>query len=268
MERMNRLAKKPLFCLALLIVFSLSARFSAAELSYLENLNSEELEMAAVIAACSRPANIAFADPKRSIHSQILLVGTDFDHFDLNDNRQQVVEYCADELEHVLLDIAKDTTNYLGRLELPLTEEERQLFRDYLTPSPLEIGVFVKAITAGSSDGWIAAAKLMQLVKDYPGDQTTRPVFFAALARAAGIPTRFAVGFRYFPEPNRWVGWIWNEIWIQEWVAVDPASQQMAPDALLVKLMSTSSLTDLQLRNSNFGIVQLSIRQIDTTAEP
>lgn len=281
---MNNLAKRKWFWLYLSILLGLCISYAAAEepafagdFSFWPDLSaSEKLEAAYTASAYSRKSNITFNDPQRSINSQILLAGVSFDHYDLIDNRQQVVHYYAEaeEQEQVVLDIAIDTTNYTGKLGLPLAEPEQKKLRRFLgadqliDPNSAEIQALIASITAASADAWITAAEIMKLVSSYQGDMIHRALLFAALTRAAGIPTRFAVGIRYFDTPSRWIGWIWNEIWLGRWVAVDPACQQMAPDALLIKLLSAPSLADLKLKHSDFGILQLAIRQIDITAEP
>ena len=47
-------------------------------------------------------------------------------------------------------------------------------------------------------------------------------ILFASLARAAGIPTRIALGEAY--GTGAWMGHMWDEVWLGEWIAVDPSS--------------------------------------------
>ncbi len=44
---------------------------------------------------------------------------------------------------------------------------------------------------------------------------------FAALARAAGIPTRYVTGYAYSDRFGSWMGHAWNEVYLGEWAPVD-----------------------------------------------
>jgi hypothetical protein len=61
---------------------------------------------------------------------------------------------------------------------------------------------------------------------------------FAALARAAGLPTRVANGLVYVPEHGGFLYHTWNEVWIahEGWRAVDPTFGQARADATHVAL--------------------------------
>lgn len=69
------------------------------------------------------------------------------------------------------------------------------------------------------------------------GDCTEHSVLFVALARAAKIPAKVAVGIAYWP-PGGGFGWhAWAEIWVDgHWIAVDPTWDQPIADVTHVKL--------------------------------
>jgi transglutaminase-like putative cysteine protease len=66
------------------------------------------------------------------------------------------------------------------------------------------------------------------------GDCTEHAVLTVALARAAGIPSRIAVGLYYDRESASFTYHMWVEALVAEglWAAVDPAMGQIEPDAL------------------------------------
>lgn len=66
----------------------------------------------------------------------------------------------------------------------------------------------------------------------------------AAISRAAGLPTRIALGERY--QGNIWLGHLWNEVWLGEWVTVDPSHNQVSPDALLIKFVASDTIMGTQ----------------------
>jgi hypothetical protein len=79
-------------------------------------------------------------------------------------------------------------------------------------------------------------ASALETLERKQGDCTEHAVLTAALARAAGIPTRIAAGLYYAQE--RFSYHMWVEALVAEnlWVAVDPAMGQIEPDALHLKL--------------------------------
>jgi hypothetical protein len=67
-------------------------------------------------------------------------------------------------------------------------------------------------------------------------------VLYAALARAAGIPTRLAAGLVYDSGAFRYH--VWNESWVGEWVPLDPTYPGEFVDATHIKLVQ-GALEDL-----------------------
>jgi transglutaminase-like putative cysteine protease len=73
------------------------------------------------------------------------------------------------------------------------------------------------------------------------GDCNEHAVLYTALARAAGLPARIAAGTVYMPGegglPGAFYYHAWVEVWLGEWVAVDPTFGQFPADATHVKLV-------------------------------
>lgn len=67
------------------------------------------------------------------------------------------------------------------------------------------------------------------------GDCNEHTVLFTALARAAGIPTRMAAGVVYLKD--RFYYHAWPEVWLGQWVAVDPTFGQAPADATHLRLV-------------------------------
>ena len=238
----------------LTIIFCLLSAFGSSEIIY----------------SHSAKTNLIIAHPERAIRSLIRITGTDFDCYDFHDNRQCILEYSkTEEHESILLEITRDLTNYRFKMHLPLTEEELNRFAAYLgrdeliDPTSPEIKEIIHTLIGNETDAWQITVKLLEWVGDvleleaslHPAVEHV--ILFAALARAAGIPTRIAAGLRY--QGGMWVNWLWNEIWVKEWIAVDPAYQQTTPDALLVKLTSAPSLVGLFV----FDDLDIRIRSVD-----
>jgi hypothetical protein len=67
------------------------------------------------------------------------------------------------------------------------------------------------------------------------GDCNEHSVLFAALARAAGIPTRIVAGLLY--SENRFFYHAWNEVYLGEWIAVDSLMNQVPADPTHIRLI-------------------------------
>jgi transglutaminase-like putative cysteine protease len=67
------------------------------------------------------------------------------------------------------------------------------------------------------------------------GDCNEHSVLYAALARAAGIPTKIALGVVYLD--GKFYYHAWNEIYSGEWIPVDATFGQMPADASHIKLI-------------------------------
>jgi hypothetical protein len=70
------------------------------------------------------------------------------------------------------------------------------------------------------------------------GDCNEHTVLFAALARAAAVPTRMAIGVVWSDELGSFAYHAWPEVWVGRWVWMDPTLGQEIADATHVKLAS------------------------------
>ena len=82
-----------------------------------------------------------------------------------------------------------------------------------------------------------AFSNALEALETGRGDCTEHSVLFAALARAAGIPARVAVGVAYWP-PGQGFGWhAWCEVYADgRWLSVDPTWGQTISDPTHIKL--------------------------------
>lgn len=74
------------------------------------------------------------------------------------------------------------------------------------------------------------------------GDCNEHTVLFTAMARAAGVPTRMATGLVYLED--RFYYHAWPEVWLGQWVGVDPTFNQFPADATHLRF-GIGSLTDV-----------------------
>lgn len=77
------------------------------------------------------------------------------------------------------------------------------------------------------------------------GDCNEHTVLFTALARAVGLPTRTAAGLVYLD--GTFYYHAWPEVWLGEWVAVDPTFGQYPADAAHIRLIVGGLARQLEL---------------------
>lgn len=71
------------------------------------------------------------------------------------------------------------------------------------------------------------------------GDCHEHAILFTALARSAGLPTRMVAGLVYYD--GRLYYHAWPEVWIGEWIPVDPTLGQAPADALHLGLLGAEN---------------------------
>jgi transglutaminase-like putative cysteine protease len=77
------------------------------------------------------------------------------------------------------------------------------------------------------------------------GDCNEHTVLFTALARAVGLPTRTAAGLVYLD--GTFYYHAWPEVWLGDWVAVDPTFGQFPADAAHLRLATGGLARQLEL---------------------
>jgi hypothetical protein len=81
----------------------------------------------------------------------------------------------------------------------------------------------------------IGMPSALEVLDNKKGDCNEHAVLFTALARAAGIPARIVAGVVYLN--NAFYYHAWSEVWLGQWVAVDPTFHQFPADATHVKFV-------------------------------
>jgi transglutaminase-like putative cysteine protease len=100
----------------------------------------------------------------------------------------------------------------------------------------------------------------VNILESLSGDYLERAVMFASYARAAGLPTRLVSGVVYLY--GYFYFHIWPEVWLNEWVPVDPAFYQFPADVTHIPLKEgtlkdITSIVD-DLKNIEIEILEVS----------
>ncbi|MGE5817208.1 MAG: transglutaminase-like domain-containing protein [Deltaproteobacteria bacterium] len=116
------------------------------------------------------------------------------------------------------------------------------------------IRALAQQIVAGESDARKAALRIkdwvyvqiakeptvsipnaLEVLRTRKGDCNEHTVLFNALARAAGIPARTAVGVVYLR--GAFYYHAWSEVWLGEWVTLDSVLNQFPADVTHIKFI-------------------------------
>src|SRR3989337_704350 len=75
----------------------------------------------------------------------------------------------------------------------------------------------------------------VQVLEAQGGDCNEQPVLYVGMARSLGLPARTAVGLVYVD--GAFYYHAWPEVWLDEWVAVDPTFGQYPADASHIRFV-------------------------------
>lgn len=81
----------------------------------------------------------------------------------------------------------------------------------------------------------VSIPSALEILEQRVGDCNEHTTLFTALARAAGIPTRMAGGIVYMN--NGFYYHAWPEVWLGQWIAVDPTFNQFPADATHIRFV-------------------------------
>ena len=129
----------------------------------------------------------------------------------------------------------------------------------FITSDHPKIKALAKEVTGDAQDDWDKAARLLgwvyeniekkqtlsvpnalDVLRARQGDCNEHAVLFTALARAAGIPARVAIGLAWDDEMKAFGYHAWTEVFVQRWLPMDPTFGERVTDATHIKLLDGS----------------------------
>jgi hypothetical protein len=201
-----------------------------------------------LIAQTSITPSSPIPDSGRRRLLRLKLSGVDIRNFALDGGRQR--------LDNDQLQIRREETKSQG-LRIPV--RDRRLSA-YLESTPFtqsdhpRIRALAQQIVAGESDARKAALRIkdwvyvqiakeptvsiptaLEVLRTRRGDCNEHTVLFNALARAAGIPARTAVGVVYLR--GAFYYHAWSEVWLGAWVTLDSVLNQFPADVTHIKFI-------------------------------
>ncbi len=89
----------------------------------------------------------------------------------------------------------------------------------------------------------ISIPSALEVLEQRRGDCNEHTVLFAALARAASVPTRIAIGIVWSDELGGFYYHAWPEVYLDGWYWMDPTLGQTLADATHIKLLNGGTET-------------------------
>jgi len=221
-------------------------RQPALEAKALAEANSVPLDL---IVQSSVPVTAPIEEPGEKRFLRLRLAGFDPSHFYLNAGRQR--------LSGDILEIRREDASRRRSYKIPLQELR---FASYLQSTPFmqsdhpAIRALVRKVLQGETDALRAATRIqawvynglakeptvsipnaLEVLKSRKGDCNEHTVLFNAMARAVGIPAKTVVGVVYLR--GAFYYHAWSEIWLGEWVSLDPVLNQFPADVTHIKFL-------------------------------
>jgi hypothetical protein len=195
------------------------------------------------------PVNVPINNARAVKFLKVRITNLSLNDFDLTEGRQS--------LQRDILEVRQEEPGSWKTFSLPYPNSD---LNHYLQPTLLiqstdeRIIKQAKNIVHGNPDAETAARKLLQwvfsTVKKKPtlsipnalevldlkvGDCNEHTALFTALSRSLGIPTRVCVGIVYLKDKFYYHSW--PEIYLGQWVAIDPTFNQFPADATHIRLV-------------------------------
>ncbi len=188
------------------------------------------------------------------------------ERFELEDLRQRLVSHTEKDGQHeavvrISAPPALDSTR-----TLPIRDESLAAYlatTRYIEPEHPAIAAQAREIVGDSKTAMQAVRALAGWVSDYvegsmpaetlsgsqvleckTGKCTEYTTLFASLARAAGIPTRVALGERIMG--THWGGHMWNEVYVDRWIPVDASVNEVGESFALLKFIHSDTVMGTQ----------------------
>lgn len=106
----------------------------------------------------------------------------------------------------------------------------------------------------------LSVPSAIQVLNARQGDCNEHTVLYVALARAAGLPARTAAGLVYVR--GRFYYHAWPEVWLDEWVPVDPTLGQFPADASHLRFVIGGLARQVELVRL-IGLLQLDVVSVE-----
>ena len=206
----------------------------------------------------------------RRLDVSLTWTGIPPDEFELEDSRQKLKSIAAEGDRHTAIVSPTRPGDALPDITLPAPKDEFEstlAHDDFITPDDERIAALAREIVGEETSALAAAKAICRRVSEHiepamiaetlsgaqalerrSGKCTEYSTLFASLARAAGLPTRVALGQRRFAGANGeyWGGHMWNEVFVGEWIPVDASANEVGGSLDLLKFIHSDTVEGTQ----------------------
>jgi hypothetical protein len=192
-----------------------------------------------------------------------------FGKFRFKDNRQKPVKQISDNNTYeIVLEFTK-AKEQSAITKVPINNEKYEIFlkdSTYIKPDDPAIRQQLVDIKGNEKDAYIIVENIVkwtagnikfvvnapiltgpEILERKAGHCMHHSILCASLARAAGIPAKMVTGFvNLKADPHRWSAHLWNEVWVGEWIAVDPTRGEFVTGPSHVKFAEASTYLGIQ----------------------
>lgn len=206
----------------------------------------------------SIPVAFTVNDPRALSYMKLKMRGLDWEQFFPESSRQKILDK-----EEGLVEIRRPRQ----AASAVLGEDERAAAlraTPFIQSDAAEIKELSARITRSSGDDkgkvkailqWMAeniqpfpsmsVPSSLDVLRNKKGDCNEYTALFTALSRAAGIPTRMLAGLLYLE--GYFYYHAWPEVFLQDWIAVDPTLKQENADAAHIALLTGDMKDQMQI---------------------
>ncbi len=235
-------------------------RERAGELKHLEFSDRELLSFAI-------DRDVPFPERLRSMEVKLTWTGTPLDVLQLEDSRQHVVSHRQKGDRHELVLRLEQAAPVDNAPPLPVADAALAPYlaeTRFIKPHDPTIAKKAREWTAGCGSTLDAVQRLSHEVSGYlqggdliaetlsgpevlacrTGKCSEFTTLLASLARSVGVPTRVALGMRLLN--GCWMGHMWCEMWVGEWIPVDATVDEVGGSPALLKITHSDTVTGTQ----------------------
>jgi transglutaminase-like putative cysteine protease len=211
--------------------------------------------------------DIPFPERLRSLKLRLRWSDTPIEQLELEDSRQKIVAQHHAEKQHEVELLLSQPEKVEESPQLPIEDTELKSYlgeSEYIRPQDAAIREKALKWLKGAGTALEAVERLTYEVSEYlqggelvaetlsgpevlacrKGKCTEYTTLLASLLRSVGVPTRVALGMRLVN--GRWIGHMWCEAWVGEWITVDATADEVGGSPALLKLTHSDTVQGTQ----------------------
>jgi hypothetical protein len=204
-------------------------------------------------------SNVIIDNPRKTAFLKVKLSGIDVDALNLQGGRQMLMNNILSVTREKMPDIATHSTTISTSDLKPFLQPEQFIESDHPTITELAAEIISSddppVVKGQKMVDWvfeniekrpvISIPDAVTTLENRIGDCNEHAVLLAAMARAAGIPSKIESGLAYLN--GRFYYHAWNLLYVGEWITADSVFGLMPADAARIRFASGNPQSQLEL---------------------